>query len=149
MKSVWILFLIGCGLAGCHTPEEPVAPVVNSGDALIFLEPGLRPEELFFPDYLLMEDFELNQHGIIPETSLVGAGIRTELNLKTVRCRFGDVLASNHWKIDGMEVGKQSFRMMASLKADSVEIRAVQGSGATQIFILYQPRPVANAPAFN
>lgn len=125
--------------AGCVAPEEPTEPVVNTDEAMTFLEAGLRPEVLLFPSYLLMEDFELNQHGRIPENQTVGVGMKTKLDLKTVRSRFSDVLAEQKWKTDKLEFGKQSFRLMASLKDKSLEIRAVQGTGPSQIFILYHP----------
>jgi len=113
--------------------------MVNVEESMLYLEPGLRPEVLLFPDYFLMEDFELNQHGRIPQTQLIGGGMRTKLGLRTVRNRFGDVLDAQGWTVDKMEVGKQSFRLIASLKEEEVEVRAVQGRGATQVFILYQP----------
>ncbi|MEA2068632.1 MAG: hypothetical protein U9P12_05475 [Verrucomicrobiota bacterium] len=137
---IFILFYAAL-LAGCVAPDGPSEPVVDASETMTFLKPGLRPEMLLFPEYFLMEDFELHQHGRIPETALVGAGIKTALDLRIVRTRFSDALASKGWKTDQMEVGKQSFRLIASLKGEEVEIRAVQGGGATQVFILYQPRP--------
>ena len=127
-------------LAGCQTIEPP-DPVVDPAGSMEFLEAGLRPEVLLFPDYLLMEDFELNQHGKIPETTLVGAGMKSELSLAAVRRRFNDVLDERGWTIEKVEIEKQSFRVLASLKGDHVEIRATRGAGPTQVFMLYQHSP--------
>jgi len=136
-----IFYAVACLLiAGCATPEAPVEPVVDAAETLTFLEPGLRPEILLFPDYLLMEDYQLFQHGWIPQTNLVGGGMRTRQDLATVLRQFDDVLASKFWKIDQMEMGRQSFRLMASLKGETLEIRVVQGTGPTQIFILFRTR---------
>jgi len=126
-------------LAGCQTREDPRPPLVNVEDSMLYLDPGLRPEVLLFPEYFLMEGFELNQHGRIPQTSLIGGGMRAKLGLRTVRNRFGDALDAHGWTVDKMEIGKQSFRLTASFKEEEVEIRGVQGRGATQVFILYQP----------
>ena len=137
----WLIPILSMlALAGCQTTEPP-EPVVDLAGSMEFLEAGLRPEVLLFPDYLLMEDFELNQHGRIPETTLVGAGMKTDLSLAAVRRRFNDVLDESGWTIDKVEIEKQSFRVMASLKGDHVEIRAAKGSGPTQVFMLYQYSP--------
>ena len=136
-----ILFAVACLLiAGCMAPKEPAEPVVDAAETLTFLEAGLRPEVLLFPDYLLMEDFQLFQHGRITQTNLIGAGMKTDFDLATVRRQFSDVLASKGWKTDKMEMGKQSFRQMASLQGETLEIRAVQGTGPTQVFILYRTK---------
>lgn len=140
MRSL-IPFLLIAFLTGCVTPEEPTESLVDTDESMEFLEPGLKPEVILFPDYLLMEDFELNQHGGIRESSLVGGGLKTALGLKAVRRRFNDALVSHGWTIDTIEIGKSSFRLKASLKGEFLEIRAVQGSGPTQVFLLYQPLP--------
>ena len=132
-------------LTGCATQPDYSEPLVATDESMLFLEPGLRPEVLLFPEYLLMEDFELNQHGIIPDSSLVGGGLKTAMGLQVVRRRFNDVLAANTWTIDKVEIGKNSFRIMATLNGDALEIRAVQGSGPTQIFLLYQALPVEDS----
>lgn len=106
---------------------------------MLFFEPGLRPETLLFPEYLFLEDFELEAHGRIPQTSLVGAGLKTQMGLKTVFRRYSNILALRGWQIDTTEKASQSFRLMASKKAETLEIRAVQGTGPTQVFILYKP----------
>lgn len=137
MKMFSGLMAIGL-LAGCATPPSP-EPAVADADAMLYLEPGLRPETLLFPEYLLMEGFELDQHGRIPESRLVGAGMKSKLPLGTVLRRFNDVLASKGWSVTQAEMGHQSFRLMAAQKGETLEIRAVQGSGATQVFVLYQP----------
>lgn len=124
-------------LLGCVTPEEPI--LVKDEDVMLYLEPGLRPESLHFPEYLFLEGLELNQHGRIPETPWVGAGLKTEVALKTVMRQYNIVLASKGWQVTKAEMAKQSFRLLATNKADRLEIRAVQGSGPTQVFILYKP----------
>jgi hypothetical protein len=126
-------------LAGCKSSPPPSRPVVDAAASLTYLEDGIRPEELLFPKYLLTEDFELNQHGRIPDSNLVGAGLKSELSLKKARQQLSDVLAFNGWKIDKMEMGKQFFRILALKKDESLEIRGVQGSGLTRVFILYVP----------
>jgi len=126
-------------LSACVAPEEPPEPVVNVDAAMEFLESGLRPEQILFPSYLFMEDLELHDHGRIPGTTMIGAGMKTRLGLATVRRAFSDQLDANGWTMDKVEVESKSFRMLASLKNETVEIRAVQGTGPTQIYLLYQP----------
>ena len=93
-----------------------------------------------FPDYFLMEGFELHDHGRIPRTALIGAGMSVDLELSAVRAGFSDVLHENRWETETTEIGRQSFRIMASNASERVEIRGVQGtSGPTQIFLLYTP----------
>ena len=141
MKSALYAFIVAL-LSGCISPpDKPAEPVVDSTMTMEFLGKDYRPEVLLFPEYLLMEEFELSQHGRISDTDLVGAGMRSMLSLTTIRTRFSDVLASNGWEIDKMEISRQSFRLMASLKEETVEIRAVQGGGASQVFLLYKLRP--------
>jgi hypothetical protein len=138
MRIALTIFAAGL-LVGCVAPTEPAEPVVDPSETMTFLGAGLRTELLLFPEYLLMGDFELNQHGRIPGTRLVGAGMKSSLGLRVVRTRFSDALDSKGWKTDRMEIGKQSFRLVASLKDEEIEIRAVQGGGATEVFVLYQP----------
>ena len=106
---------------------------------MIFLEAGLRPENLLFPEYLFMEGFELDQHGRIPETTLIGIDLKTDLGLKATLRMFNTLLVSKRWRITKAEIAKQSFRLQASMADEILEIRAVQGAGPTQVFILYQP----------
>ena len=134
------LFLISLLLLpflwGCSTPPDIV---VQDEDAMIYLDPGLRPETFLFPDYLFMEDFELDQHGRIPETTLVGIDLKTNLAIKTALRRLNNVLANNGWTITKAEMAQQSFRLLAALEDKTLEVRAVQGTGPTQVFVLYQP----------
>ena len=123
-------------LYGCSTPPPAV---VEDADAMLHLGGTLRPEILLFPEYLLMPDFELDQHGRIPGSTVVGADLKTKLDLETTRLRFNDMLASHGWSITQEEVAKHSFRLLAAMKGESLEIRAVHGSGPTQIFVLYRP----------
>lgn len=131
-------------LAGCVNSKEPVNSVVFSEEAMVFLEPGLRPEILLFPDYFFMEDFELTNHGNIPMSELVGAGFRTGLDLKVAMRRFNDALDANGWTTEKSEIGKQSFRTLASTADEFVEIRAVQGEVTTEIYMLYRPKLIAD-----
>jgi hypothetical protein len=147
MRAVLMMSLPLLVLVGCVATDPAGEPVVNVDEAMTYLEEGLRPEVLLFPEYLLMEDFELSQHGRIPESVLVGAGMKTKLGLRTVRNRFSDALASNGWKTGKVEIGKQSFRLLASLRDEEIEIRAVQGTGATQVFLLYKPHVESATPA--
>ncbi len=127
-------------LCGCATKAPPEAEVENT-DAMLHLKVGLRPENLLFPEYLLMADFEIDQHGRIPESSLVGASLKTKLGVKAVLRRFSDMLATKGWGTTALESTEHFFRLLAVMKGETLEIRAVQGTGPTQVFILYQPKP--------
>lgn len=137
-----LLFLLLL-ISACRS-MDPAGPVVDANAVMTFLQSDLMPEKLLFPEFLLMEDFELNQHGRIPGSSMIGGDMQTNLKLTEVRGRFGDALSSNGWKIDRVEVGGGSFRMLASKAGEEVEVRAVQETGAAQVFILYTP-PVDGA----
>ena len=126
-------------LCSCSTDTPPV--VVEEADAMIHLGANLRPENLFFPEYLFLADFELDQHGRIPESTLVGADLKTKQGLATVLRKFNNVLAAKGWETTRLESNENAFRLLAALNADMLEIRAVQGTGPTQIFILYRPGP--------
>lgn len=130
-----LVFLL---LWGCASAEKPAE--VRVEDVMLFLEPGLRPEPLLFPEYLFLEGFELDQHGRIPQTALVGAGLKTKMPLKMVLRRYKAVLALKGWRVGTVEEEEeQSFRLMAVKKGETLEIRVVQGTGLTQVFILYWP----------
>ncbi len=126
-------------LAGCATtPDDPG-----------YLDPAMIPppgdpadlQPILFPEYLLLDGYELHDHGHIPRTDLIGAGMSATLPLATVRQQFGDVLYYQKWTTDRMEMGKQSFRILASRGGETLELRAVQGTtGPTQIFLLYTPK---------
>lgn len=139
MRVFWISLISVVLAGGCVTSSDPIDPVVNSDASMEFLQPGLRPEVLLFPAYLLMEEYELNQHGRIPESRLIGAGMRTKRALATVRKDYSDALISKGWKISATEIERQSFRLMAEHAEAEIEIRAVQGIGPTELFLLYQP----------
>lgn len=139
-----IYIMMATVLSACVAPEEPLEPVVDVAAAMEFLESGLRPERILFPEYFLMEGVELQDHGRIPGTMLIGAGMKTRLGLASVRRAFNDQLDANGWTTDNVEIESKSFRMMASLKKETVEIRAVQGSGPTQIYLLYEPAQPAS-----
>ena len=129
-------------VCGCATREEPAEPMVVAEEAMTYLDPGLRPEVLLFPEYLLMDGFRLARHGRIPETRMVGAGMEADLPLAAVRRRFQNQLDAHGWKLGQVELGPQSFRLMATRKGDNLEIRTVQGTGPAEVFILYRPAPV-------
>lgn len=94
-----------------------------------------------FPDYFLLDGVELQDHGRIPNTQLIGAGMTMERDLSSVRSSFSDVLHRHEWDTEMMEMGKQSFRIIATHDGETVEIRGVQGttSATTHIFLLYTP----------
>lgn len=140
-----LVFLLQLGivlglLCGCTTPE-PSEAVVEDADAMLHLGWDLRPENLLFPEYLFMADFDLDQHGMIPGSTLVGIDLKTNLDLTTTQRRFNELLATKGWNITMDEIGEHSFRLFAAMKGDTLEVRAVQGAGPTQVFILYQPKP--------
>ena len=142
-----VVFLLQLGivlglLCACTTPE-PSEAVVEDADAMLHLGWNLRPENLLFPEYLFMVDFDLDQHGRIPESTLVGVDLKTKLNLTTTQRRVNELLATRGWSITMEEIEEHSFRLLAAMKGDILEIRAVQGTGPTQVFILYQPKPEA------
>ncbi|MEN7973090.1 MAG: hypothetical protein ABFR47_04570 [Verrucomicrobiota bacterium] len=138
-------FLVHMGvvllLCGCATTEPPKVEA-KKDEAALRSDELLQPENLLFPEYLLMSGFELGQHGLIPRTKLVGAELKTELDLKTALKLFSDLLDSKGWTITSSEVAQRSFRLLAAMKGDALEIRAVQGTGPTQVFILYRPKAV-------
>jgi hypothetical protein len=136
MRALFLIFMSGFLLLGCSSTPDVV---VQDEDTLIYLNPGLRPETFLFPDYLFMEDFELDQHGRIPETTLIGIDLKTSLAVKTALRRFNNVLARNGWTITKAEMAQQSFRLQAGMGDETLEVRAVQGTGPTQVFVLYQP----------
>ena len=138
---LFVPVFIAVVMAGCVVPEESAQPVVAVDESMEFLEPGLRPETILFPEYLLMEDVELLQHGRIPQTTFIGANMKANMGLVSVRSSFNNLLDTHGWTIGKTEIESRSFRLMASLKQETVEIRAVQGTGPTQIFLLYQPGP--------
>ena len=132
-----LLFLLPL-LVSCAT-TEPMA-VVDDNEVLLYLEPDLRPEPLLFPEYLLMADFEIDQHGRIPNSTLVCADIKTTLNLETTHLRFNKLLISKDWIIVKDENAEHFFRLLATKQGESLEIRAVQGTAPpVQVFLLYRP----------
>ena len=138
MKAGWIILPVCLALAGCAAaPEERVAD-----DPPLMEEPP--PPVVLFPDYLLMEGFRLNDHGIIPVTGLIGADMTVDEDLATVRSLISEQLSVHEWNTDKMEIGRQYFRLLASQAGEAIEIRAVQGTGPTQVFLLYRPAAARN-----
>jgi len=127
----WMTVPVCLVLAGCASAPEPVevAPTVT--------EPQ-RPTALF-PDCFFMEGSELNDQGLIPGSGLIGGDMTMEMDLSAVRSWYNDQLSAHAWTTDKMEIGRQYFRVLASHAGEEIEIRAVQGTGPTQVFILYRP----------
>ena len=120
-------------LAGCASgPVE----MENEDDA-----PAAAPPApvVLFPDYLHIEGFKLNDQGHIPGTGLIGADMTVAQELGAVRNLVSDQLSLHTWTTDKMEIGRQYFRVLASHAGEEIEIRAVQGTGPTQVFLLYRP----------
>jgi hypothetical protein len=131
--AVWVL------MAGCQNTDTGDLHI-DETEVMVFIDSGLRPEVLLFPDYLLPEDYELDQHGRIPGTSLVGAGMKVGKGIRQVEAQFGNLLSQKEWTVSARESSDQSFRLMADHSSGSyVEIRGVQGTGPTHIFILFRP----------
>jgi len=130
---VWLYCMIAL-LTGCVAakPEKVFlesAPIAAEAQAPVL-----------FPRYLLMDGLKLHDHGRIPRTGLIGAGMSAERDISSVRTGFNDVLHMHGWETETMEIGRQSFRIIASHAGERIEIRGVQGaSGPTQVFLLYTP----------
>ncbi len=125
-----------CLLMGCATfPDDSSAETAQ--ETISQDDEGIPVR---FPPCFLIEGAQLNEHGRIPATPLVGAGITVDENLAVVYQAYQDVLAAQGWTTDREENAVQSFRIMASLAGANIEIRAVKGtSGPTQVFLLYTP----------
>ena len=139
-----ILLFFVAALNGCVAPPksvEPAEPVVDDTELMTYIDAELRPETILFPEYLLMEGFELDRHGRIPGSSLVGVGLKTKFPLAQVRRDVSQIMKAHDWITERTDIGGSSFRVMASLKLEKLEVRAVQGSGETQVFIVYTPAP--------
>ena len=133
MKTGWLILPACLTLAGCASAPVEMAEF----DAPAVEDPP--PPSVLFPDYLLMENFSLNDHGHIPGTGLIGADMTVAADLGTVRSLITGQLSAHEWNTDKMEIGRQYFRLLASQAGEELEIRAVQGTGPTQIFLLYRP----------
>jgi hypothetical protein len=132
MKTGWMILPLCLALAGCAT-----VPMQEAEDAPAPESP--LPPVVLFPDYFLMEGFRLNDHGRIPGTLLIGADMTVTQELRAVRSLINDQLSRHEWTTDKMEIGRQYFRILASQAGEEIEIRAVQGTGPTQVFLLYRP----------
>ena len=131
MKTRWMILPVCIALAGCTSVPmqmEEETPV---------MEPP-RPIALF-PDYFHMGGFKLNDQGHIPGSGLIGADMTVEQDLGAVRSLISEQLSLHEWTTDKMEIGRQYFRVLASYAGEGIEIRAVQGTGPTQVFLLYRP----------
>lgn len=150
MQSTAYIFMTmlvcAAGLCGCVTSSsDPVEPDAADAAGMGFLEEGLQAEEYLFPVYLLLSGFELKEQGVIAQTPLIGMDMQTGFPLDIARQRLGDVMTANGWSLEPAETGRQSFRLKASNGAETMEIRAVRGTGPTRIFVMYRPDPSGKA----
>lgn len=139
MNLRWLTSLSMCAalLAGCASDRSNNKVFLDRAPIVVEGADGTL-EPILFPDYFLLEESRLNDHGRIPRTNLIGAGMTCPLDLSEVRVNYGDVLHYYGWETERLEMGQQYFRIMASRGGEAVEIRGVQGSsGPTQIFLLY------------
>lgn len=139
MNLRWLTSLCACAalLAGCASDRTRNKVFLDRAPIAAEGADGTT-EPVLFPDYFLLEESRLNDHGRIPRTNLIGAGMSSPLDLNEVRINYGDVLHYYKWETERLEMGQQYFRIMASREGEAVEIRGVQGSaGPTQIFLLY------------
>ena len=67
-------------------------------------------------------------------------------DISSVRNLIEEQLSLHDWTTDKLEIGRHHFRVMASRGAEEVEIRAVQGTGPTRIFLLYHAGEPGSAP---
>lgn len=125
--------------AGCVTPAAVDGPVVEQADMMTFMEAGLRPEVPLFPGFLLMECFELHQHGRVPGTPWIGGDISCEFSLGRMWNVLSRELERAGWVPEKVELERSSFRYKGALEDQSLEIRAVRGTAQTRVFILYHP----------
>ena len=149
IKSVFLLsalFLLwGCtSLQNPDVVQDDLLParnpdVVQDKNSAMLPALKVRPENLLFPDYLLMDDFEFEQQSRISGTTLIGVDMSSGLDIKTVMKNLNRVLVTMGWSMTKVEVESQSFLMESVHLGEHLEIRAVQGTGPTQIFILYNP----------
>lgn len=140
MKIGWMLLFFGSALvAGCRMADLDEAVVKPEPLSMVFQDGQAIP--VYFPEYLLVRNAQLGDHGRIPATRLVGAEITVDLDLLSVREYYVVALESQGWNTDRMEQDDHSFWMMASQgDGSTVEVRAVQGSaGPTHVFLLYTP----------
>jgi hypothetical protein len=131
MKIGWMIWPVCLALAGCMSP-----PIQMEEDASVVVPP---PPVALFPDCFLMEGFTLNDQGHISGTGLIGADMTVLQDVGAVRSLISEQLSLHEWTTDKMEIGRQYFRVLASHAGEEVEIRAVQGTGPTQVFLLYKP----------
>ena len=138
--NIAMLALFAAGWAGCasNKASEPEA-VVDVDRSLAYLGPEVRPENLLFPDFLFTDDLALGQHGRIPGTPLIGAGMTGKKPLKEFSHRYTRLLAQNGWSVTLAEFSPHAFRLQATTGSEALEIRGVQGTGPTCLFLLYHP----------
>jgi hypothetical protein len=126
-------------LEGCQT-GKPKEPAQKKRDVLLFLDPELRPEPIFFPKCLLFPEMEVLRHGRILNTELVGSELVTPENLTFVRQHFLKRLGFENWTLLKDESGSHWFRLQLQKGAEWIELRGVQGERVVHIYLLYRPR---------
>lgn len=133
------LACVGIGLvfflAGCAS--LPSEPVIRASDVVTVVDSILRPETLLFPDYLLMEGFELENHGRVHGSEFIVASMKVSMPLDSVQQQLTDLLTEKAWRITKTEQSHQAFRLIAERKSAWLELRVVQGTGAARICLLY------------
>ncbi len=131
--ALCLLLFTGCATA-------PTKLTIDSDETLVVIDDYIRPEKLLFPEYLMLEDAELEQHGRIPGTPVLGTGLVIKAKLGVVHRRYREVLSSKGWTVEQFDADRQSFRIKAAGKEGEIEIRAVQGTKReTHVFILLTP----------
>ena len=128
-------------LAGCvSTPSQsPLPSVEKLSDVLLFLDPEMKVEPILFPRYLLMNSVEINRHGRISSTDLVGAGLLFRENIDAAKNRLLDRLHKKGWEVIQRDESSLWFRFILIHQGDWLELRGVQGAESTPVFLLYRP----------
>ena len=135
-----LLCLAGLLISGCVSESPGYKNYLEQAPLVPENGVAVTPPVLF-PDYFLSDDLELHDHGHIPRTGLIGAGLSSALELSEVRSFYADQLYYHQWETEKMEVGRQFSRIVATHEKEKVEIRMVCGSsGPTQVFLLYTPK---------
>ena len=136
MRIAGLIFLLLC--VGCASQKRQ-DPVVNTQASLTYLEPEFVPETFLFPEYLLMQGFEIERHGAMLGSDWVMASLKTKATLSATFQRLEKRLTSKGWNLRLKKLDTDSFRLVASQKGQLLEFRGVQGVGITRILLLYHP----------
>ena len=144
MKRLICLFLCaGVGvLSGCKTtPTNPKNNSVRKKSDLAMkeLDAEIPKQKILFPEYFILKECTLDQHGQLPNSIFIAANLHSERPFKSLFHEYHALFSKKGWSVKKMELGKRSFRFLAEKKPDKIEIRVVQGIKHTQIFILFTP----------